>query len=81
MVAGIPNEEIPSVSVTGVGYGPVWFVVDDLDAAGVDDTIGLNGDSTVTPSAVSDNHAVVQDDGIQFTPPLNGLHLVRHWPQ
>ncbi len=72
-IAGIPNEQIQAVAVTGLGYGPVWFVVDDLDANGVDDAIGLNGDSTVTPSGVSDNHAVVQDAGIHFEPPLNGL--------
>src|ERR1043166_3429023 len=40
-IAGIPNEQIQAG--TGFGYGPVWFVVDDLDAAGVDDAIGLNG--------------------------------------
>jgi hypothetical protein len=71
VVAGIPNEQIQKNST--LGYGPVWFVVDDLDANGVDDTIGLNGDSTVTPSGVSDNHDVVADADIQFTPPVNGL--------
>jgi hypothetical protein len=70
-VGGIPQEQIQENSISG--YGPVWFVVDDLDANGVDDAIALNGDSSVTYSATSDNPDVVPIENIQFTPPVNGL--------
>lgn len=70
-VGGIPNEQIQLGA--GLGYGPAWFVVDDLASNGVDDAVGLNGDSTVMITGTSDNHDVVLDSGIQFTPPTNGL--------
>ena len=65
VLAGIPNEQI--TLGTGFAYGPVWFVIDDLDSIGVDDTLGLNGQPTVVPSGTSDNHDVVLDEGIAFT--------------
>ena len=62
-IAGIPNEQIQAVAVNGFGYGPVAFVVDDLDGNGVDDTLDPNGEPTVDLSGTSDNQNVVRDDG------------------
>jgi hypothetical protein len=70
-VAGVSKEQIQKGST--LGYGPVWFVVDDLNTNGIDDAIGLNGDSTVTYSVASSNPAVVAVDDVQLTPPTNGL--------
>jgi hypothetical protein len=61
-IAGIPNEQVQLGS--GLGYGPVTFVVDDLDGSSVDDTVDPNGEPTVSLSGTSDNPAVVPDGGI-----------------
>jgi hypothetical protein len=64
VVGGIPNEQIQK----GISYGPVWFVVDDLDSNNMDDTLDpITEMPTVLPSGISDNHNVVADSDISFT--------------
>jgi hypothetical protein len=71
VIGGIPGEEIQKNST--LHYGPVWFVVDDLGADGVDDTLDLNGDSIMGLSATSDNSSVVLNDESSFTFEQHGL--------
>ena len=57
VIGGIPNEQIKNDPT--LGYGPVWFVVDDLNAAGVDDTLDINGNPNVDVTGTSDNTDLV----------------------
>jgi hypothetical protein len=71
VLAGIPDEVIQKNST--LQYGPVWFVVDDLNSDGVDDALDSNGDYILPPpTARSDNHDVAEDSDVQFTA-LGGL--------
>jgi hypothetical protein len=65
VIGGIPGEQIQKNAT--LDYGPLWFVVDDLNATGVDDTLDANGDSIMSLSATSDNPSVVLSDPSSFT--------------
>jgi hypothetical protein len=75
LLAGIPNE---SVNVNGAGYGPVQFVVDDMDSAGNNDAVKPDGTSNLmgNPTAVSDNQFVVRDEDIDIQPTQSGRTFV-----
>gem|GEM_PF-6870859 len=65
VIAGIASE---SVSLSGAGYGPVHFVIDDMDEDGENDAVDENGNSTIKePTAMSDNEDVVLGSSITFT--------------
>lgn len=66
LMAGIPSE---SIKKSQLFYGPVQFVIDDMDETGLNDAVDENGNSTVhMPTAISDNSDVVQGNQISFTP-------------
>jgi hypothetical protein len=72
LIAGIPNEQVQGTS--DVRYGPVWFVVGDLNNAGVDDAVLPNGNSNITfddPPPSSDNPFLVPADAIHVDQILN----------
>ncbi len=64
VIAGIPNETIQSAS--DVPYGPVWFVVGDLDSAGNPDAVDSLGNSRITFTWSSDNLDLVPLTGIDI---------------
>jgi hypothetical protein len=71
VIAGIPNE---AISPSDVQYGPVWFVVGDLNSSGVDDAVDPNGNSNITfddPPPSSDNPFLVPADAIHVDQILN----------
>ena len=64
VIAGIPNETVQSSST--VRYGPVWFVVGDLDSAGNPDGVDPLGNSQIEFEKSSDNIALVPLSGIDI---------------
>ncbi|MBA3831934.1 MAG: fibronectin type III domain-containing protein [Chthoniobacterales bacterium] len=73
VIAGIPNEEIFFQSATTFKYGPVWFVVGDLDSAGNTDAVDSLGNSTVTFEMSSDNTNLVPSVGGIDVQPVEGI--------
>lgn len=73
VIAGIPKEQIQMNSSSG--YGPVWFVVSDLDMSGVEDSLDSQGNPTITPTWLSDNLILVPLAGItvEHIGGMNGL--------
>jgi hypothetical protein len=65
ILGSIPNGQVP---VSGLRYGPSWFVIDDADESGHDDVIDNNNQRTLTYTWSSDNTAVVANDRIQIDP-------------
>ncbi|HEY2712336.1 MAG TPA: hypothetical protein VGI60_07465 [Chthoniobacterales bacterium] len=65
LLATIPSE---SVEKSKFKYGPVQFVVDDMNEAGDNDALDANGEPTINMlRASSDNEDVVAGDDITFT--------------
>ena len=70
VISGIPTEEIQSGE--SFKYGPIWFVVGDLNSSGEDDTLDALGHSNITFEKSSDNLFLVPLENITEPEQIGG---------